>query len=91
MHGSLVAHLFYLIFRLLERHLSTFQHGRKVEESSASVKGVDEISEAGQCDTVVLAIQILQACIDFEDVRQRAGTLHTEFLVCIQSALKKGS
>jgi len=51
------------------------------------VQGVDEVSKTSQSYAVVLAIQILQAGIDFEDVREGAGALHTEFLVLFELAL----
>jgi hypothetical protein len=51
-------------------------HGGKKEESGVPVESVDEIGKAGQGDTIILAVEILQSSVDLEDVCEGAGSLY---------------
>ena len=41
---------------------------------------VDKVSKAVQRDAVVLAVQILESCVDFENIGKGARALNTKFL-----------
>jgi hypothetical protein len=62
-----------------------------VEEGSVAVEGVDEVGEPLEGDAIVFAVELLEGCVDFEDVGEGVGALQAELLVWDRSVGLTGS
>lgn len=56
-------------------------HSREVKQRGVAMKCVYQIGEALQRNGIVLAVELLQRGVNFENVGKRACTLQSQLLV----------